>query len=41
VADPEQVARYEKDFGLLRNAASRNRDAVPVIQRSLESLRQA
>jgi transcriptional regulator with XRE-family HTH domain len=39
VADPEQVARYEKDFGLLREAASRDRDAVRVIQRSLESLR--
>jgi transcriptional regulator with XRE-family HTH domain len=39
VADPEIVARYEKDFGLLRDAAIRNRDAVPVIQRSLEGLR--
>ena len=39
VADPEIIARYEKDFGLLREAATRNRDAVPVIQRSLEDLR--
>jgi transcriptional regulator with XRE-family HTH domain len=40
VADPEIIARYEKDFGLLREAAIRNRDAVPVIQRSLEGLRE-
>jgi transcriptional regulator with XRE-family HTH domain len=40
VAEPELVARYEKDFGLLREAAIRNRDAVPVIQRSLEALRE-
>ena len=40
VADPEIIARYEKDFGLLREAATRNRDAVPVIQRSLEDLRE-
>ncbi len=39
VADPELVARYEKDFGLLRKAASTGRDAVPVIQRSLEAVR--
>ena len=28
-----------KDFGLLWEAAIRNRDAAPVIQRSLEGLR--
>ncbi len=39
VAEPEQVARYEKDFKLLRDAASKDHDAVPVIQRSLRSLR--
>jgi transcriptional regulator with XRE-family HTH domain len=39
VADPEQVARYEKNFELLRGAARLNRDALPVIRRSLEGLR--
>jgi transcriptional regulator with XRE-family HTH domain len=39
VAEPELIARYEKDFALLRDAASIGRDAVPVIQRSLDGLR--
>jgi transcriptional regulator with XRE-family HTH domain len=38
VADPDLVARYGKDFELLREAANVGRDAVPVIRRSLDSL---
>jgi transcriptional regulator with XRE-family HTH domain len=39
LAEPDDVARYEKYLELLRDAASTGRDAVPVIQRSLEGLR--
>jgi transcriptional regulator with XRE-family HTH domain len=38
VADPDLVARYGKDFELLREAANMGRDAVAVIRRSLDSL---
>jgi hypothetical protein len=38
VADPDLVARYGKDFELLREAANVGRDAVAVIRRSLDSL---
>jgi transcriptional regulator with XRE-family HTH domain len=38
VADPDLVARYGKDFELLREAANVGRDAVSVIRRSLDSL---
>ena len=38
LADPDDVARYEKYLELLRNAAKTGRDAVSVIQRSLEGL---
>jgi transcriptional regulator with XRE-family HTH domain len=39
LAEPDDIARYEKYLELLRDVASTGRDAVPVIQRSLESLR--
>jgi len=39
VAEPEQVARYEKDLQLLWDAASKDHDAAPIIQGSLRSLR--
>lgn len=38
VADSELVARYGKDFELLREAANVGRDAVAVIRRSFDSL---
>jgi transcriptional regulator with XRE-family HTH domain len=38
-SDEDTVLRYEKYLELLREAASRGRDAVPIIQRSLEQLR--
>ncbi len=39
LAEPEQVARYEKYLQLLREAAATGRDATTVIQRSLKELR--
>ena len=39
LAEPDDVARYEKYLELLREAASTGRDAVPIIQRSFEGLR--
>jgi len=38
LGDPDDVARYEKYLELLREAAATGRGAVPVVQRSLESL---
>lgn len=39
LAEADDVARYEKYLELLREAASRGREAVPIIQRALEGLR--
>ena len=39
LAEPDDVARYEKYLELLREAASTGREAAPVIQRAIESLR--
>jgi transcriptional regulator with XRE-family HTH domain len=39
LAEPDDLARYEKYLGLLREAASIGREAVPIIRRSIESLR--
>jgi Domain of unknown function (DUF5753) len=39
LAEPDDVARYEKYLELLREAASTGREAAAVIQRSLQSLR--
>jgi hypothetical protein len=39
LAEPDDVARYEKYLELLRKASRTGRDAATVIQRSLESLR--
>jgi transcriptional regulator with XRE-family HTH domain len=38
VAEPDLVARYGKDFDLLREAASVGREAVRVIRRSLDAM---
>ena len=39
LAEPDDVARYEKYLELLREAASTGREAAAVIQRSLQDLR--
>lgn len=39
LAEPDDVARYEKYLELLREAASIGTDAVPIIRRSLEAIR--
>jgi hypothetical protein len=39
LAEPDDVARYEKYLELLREAASTGREATAVIQRALQGLR--
>ena len=39
LAEPDDLARYEKYLGLLREAASIGREAAPFIRRAIESLR--
>ena len=39
LAEPDDVARYEKYLELLREAASTGHEAAAVIQRSLKALR--